>query len=216
MTAYCVKADIQGLGLQFDIPSTWTDIAVSNQILACQDEVNSYLNSDFTGPKTLTLTVDGTGNKLLQTRQYSELPIISITSITWRDTDDMSFSVGEAWGSDDWYADKYYIEATGEYHDSIRYSTRSRFVAGTRNYQIVGSFGYAAVPSYVKLLTVLLCREKIYPGYLTKLDITSEAWTDYKVSYGNTKKLVPTITGFPVLDSIIYSKRNKSLFLEKV
>lgn len=216
-STYCVKADILGLGSGFEIPSTWTDEAINQQIIECESEVNAYLDSDFSGPKTLTLIADGPGNKLMQTRRYTNLPIISITSITCRDSLEMDWSAGTVWASTDFYADKFYIEAAGEYVNSIRYSTRSKFVKGIRNYRIIGSFGYATVPSYVKLLTVLLVREKIVPGYLTKLDITSESWSDYKVAYGNTKKDMPSIiTGFPVLDAIIGSHKNKSLFLEVV
>jgi hypothetical protein len=214
---YCAKADISGLGDEFTIPSAWSDSDIDNLIIAIQEDVNDWLDDDFTGTKTLTLIVDGTGDGILFTRPHTKMPIVQLSLIVWRESNLVAFDPAiNSWSTVDYYANKYYVEATGkDYRGSARYFTKSKFIKGIRNYEIIGTFGHSAVPNYVKQMTVMLCRERIQQGYLASLDINSEAWVDYKVTFASNKKDVPVYSGFPTIDAIISRKRNKSLFLMK-
>lgn len=215
---YCSKTDIQGYGSEFEIPSGWTDDNINSLIVDIQEDVNSWLNDDFTGLQTLTLTMDGTGNGILFTRPYTKMPLVSVTSLVWRESTLSSFDASlNAWATYDYYASTYYIEATGkDYDGSVRYFTKGKFIKGIKNYQLIGVFGYATVPAYVKQITVLLCRERIKAGYLSSLDVNSVAWSDYKVTYASTKKDIPVYSGYPTVDAIIHRKINRSTFLMKV
>jgi len=212
---YCTKEDLEGLGGEFSIPSGWSDDDIIELISDTGNIINDLINDDYSGVQELTYIVDGTGNGILFTRPYERMPIASITSIIWREQVGDSFTSVNEWSSSDFYANKYYIEATGEY-SSIRYSNHKSFTRGIRNYQIIGNFGHASVPTAIKKACVLLCRETINAGYLNQLDMTSVMWSDFKYTVGSTKKNIPTLTGYPTVDMLLKKYVNKSIFLMKV
>jgi len=213
--SYCSYEDVVGLGSEFSLPTGWTKTNVESLITDVEFEINDLLQDDYSTPTTETFICDGENTSLMQMGRYTKKPIISISSITWRESTAEDWDSTNNWDSSDFYADKYFIEATGA-NVSARYSTRDKFVKGTRNYRIIGSFGHSSVPAQIKFLTVLMVRERLKPGYLNEMDLKSVSWSDYTVSFSNNKSSIQSYTGYPILDKIINRYRNKDSYLAVV
>jgi len=237
--AYATRADINGLGEEFFIPTSWIDADVSTLITNVEAEVNDLTEDDFSQVETVTLVADGEGSSVLNLKRYDKRPLRSVTSIIWRASTVDSFSSENAWATSDFVVHLHYLEASGaelgvplhfgqigHFGRGInnlslglshsRSLTRAIFVRGIQNYQIIGGFGHSTVPKQITYLTVLLARERIQPGYLNQLNMESISWSDFKFTVGSTRKKIPTFTGYPVLDVIIAKYATKAFYLTKV
>ena len=215
MAAYASYTDIIGVGSTFTLPSGWVQADVEAVVVNMQAYINELVKDDFSGSQSLSLLIDGEGFKTLSTLRYTKMPIISISSITWRATPADNFESSNEWDTEDFVNRKYYVEAIGP-DATARVGARDRFVRGLKNYRINGNFGWETVPVPIKLATIQLVRNEIKPGYLDQVNVTSVHWPDYGYSVGKNTNKIPVITGFPNVDNYLQRYIRRSPILETI
>jgi len=201
-TAYAVVADVTGDGAEFTLPSGWVDADVTAAIAVAQERVDA-LTRDHWVATTLALILSGDGGDLLELRQVTHWPCISITQIEYRedyDSSDTFTDDGEVVPADDY--------ALSKSRRAIIRSpeTSNVWVSGLNNYKVTGTFGRATTPRNIKRATVLLTREHMSPGYLVEFEVPYSEWFPDGYRYIGqlpNKTQQNSYTGYPVVDALL-------------
>jgi len=168
-TAYITQADITGLGEEFSLPAAWATADVTNLISSVSNRMDSICKDHFM-PKALTLLLSGDNHPFLDFLPTTTLRCISVTSVYYRDTyaatDDFTDN-GEEVEDSDWalgFGRRGLLRIHPTTVRGGRTGLAPTWLEGTKNYRVIGSFGWATVPEGIKRAAVLWCRHIISPG----------------------------------------------------
>ena len=218
--AYIVEADIEeSLGAAFTIPSPYADTEqlITDAIKRASDAIDIATRSHFES-QSRTLILDGDGTRTLDVWRATTWPIISITSITYREDPEDDWDSANILTADTEYVlnrktRRSVIRITNKTDRSvIRSSVGGRenaWLMGVQNYRLIAAFGYSNVPEGIRKAAVLLVREEMDPGYIEGFEqLQSERFADGYGYTRATKSAGPSAggsTGHPVVDNLLRS-----------
>lgn len=222
MVLYCEKADVEGPGGDFTIPAAWSDAEVDAEIEEASRRVD-LLTRDYWSSISRSFLLSGDNTDLLLTNSVTQLRIISITQIQYRSQYSASdnFDVDGEVVDEDTYVltkSKRGIRRVG-YSYGRGHALESGYsriwVGGKNNYKLTAVFGHSTVPVGIKQATAYLVRERIAPQYLSNLvPPLSERFPDgYQYTapqHTVVEATKPGLTGFSVVDSLLWPYVNKS------
>jgi len=218
LAAYATYADVQGLGGDFSVPSAYSEADVAIELERASRRLDAITHMYF-GSEELTLVLNGSGSEILPTLSITRWPILSITNVRWNpdyySKDYDWVNSGTLISEDDYIVtdsrralERVYVS------NSIRGVDRVSVLweRGSKNYRIVGNFGYGNVPEAIRFACVLLAREIMIPGSSNKYEkAVVESFGD---GYMRTRSFrtrtsaridvrIPPMTGIPAVDDLI-------------
>lgn len=199
-------AAAQRYGTAVRVNELVTTTKTTTQIETILDETTEFIErvvNDVFRSMPMTLEINGTGNLNLYLTKNgflgTDLKALTVTSITRRDRFTDAFSVGTV--------------VDTEIYQPLEHLVRIRSLAsdagwiwGHRNYQVVGTFGWASTPRPIHEASSLLAAERIQPGRLQELGAKKrEDWADYEYesAQGEVNVNFATLTGYGIVDRIL-------------
>jgi len=214
--AYIAKADITGLGSEFTIPAAWSDSEVDALVSTIANRIDALCKDHFEAT-ALTILLSGDSHPFLDFVPVTMLRCISVTSVYYRSTyaaSDDFVANGEEVDDTDWtlgFGRRGLIRIHPTTVRSGKTGLAPIWQAGTKNYRIIGSFGWTTVPDGIKRAATLWCRHIIDPGaeaspygYTVP---SGEKWPDgYEYTTpgaANRGRAAPYYTGIPAIDDAL-------------
>ena len=212
---YATKTLVQGLGEEFSIPAAWSDDDVDAAIVRMSRVIDQVTRNYF-GKRDMVLELDGSGGPKLFLNQRIRWPIVTVTSVKWRE--DYAGVYDNTLASD-----KYRISRSRKCLERV---DAGWFDDGHENWQVSGSFGRANVPEIIQWACVLLVREHITPGSADKYEklVTERFPSGYSYSRksggGTQDSAVAALggktTGVAVVDNLLVTMKNPMVLLSVV
>lgn len=215
-TVYCVKDDVVGPNSDFTIPAGLSDGEISILITAATAKLDALLRDHF-APVTKSIILSGHGKSYLSLRQKTSLRAIAITEVRFRETfaqTDNFSSAGTVLDDTEYMLTPSRsalrrLSGSGSYRLPDSDGCAS-WACGPENYKVTGTFGWVNVPGPIRDACVLLTREAITPGYISK-NIEPKVSERFQDGYGYTRRSAisgaqtskPALTGWEIVDTLI-------------
>ena len=172
--AYISVSDLTSMGEGFTVPASWSESEQEDAIIRATQRID-MLTRNHWGSTSLTLDLSGDGDDLLDIRQFTQWPIVSISSILFRAAYDKDFDWA---GNGDTIDEDSYVVSRSRHGilritgDTIRRGGGELpiWIHGHQNYRVAGTFGQNEIPEDLKLACAFLTRELITPGTLNKYE----------------------------------------------
>jgi hypothetical protein len=226
--AYATKAQVQTLLGAFTIPAEWTDELITASLARAKRTVDGFVGNTFE-PVTRTVLMDGDGTALLAVYKHAAYPINTVASVKIRENAGDDFASVTALTADTDYvvhrsrralervSTASYLRGGGHVvsafdealHPYTNFASGAIWPRGTRNVQVVGTFGTNGVPDQVVKAVVMLVREEILPGHVASIgdDYVSRSFGD---GFSETRArptagraTVGNTTGYPTIDNLL-------------
>lgn len=207
---YVAIADVVLPTGEFTWPTDWTTTDKQNAINFASARIDEVTRQVWDA-RAMTIELSGDGDSLLEFRAVTTWPCVTLTSVKRRENYGDSWATAETLDTNDYVLSNSrrsiklinMNSSRGGMYDS---GIGPRWAVGTRNYQVIGTWGRSTTPEIIKRACVLLTREHAVPGSSSEFGtMLSESFADgYKYVTGGAGSTPPKrLTGYPAIDDLL-------------